>query len=101
MSGNKRGGWSGGGGAPKRPRAGADAFDDDMDGMDFEEALAHMDNDDSPDLGVPYAPEDEGVTSQNERLLKWKRPSVPQDIGQDKLIFQQIDIDYYIGRYTL
>ena len=56
---------------------------------------------DTPDLlaAGSVQPEAEGVTDQNERLLKWKRPPVPADLGEDKLVFQQIDIDHYIGAH--
>jgi len=104
MSGAKRGGgWSGGSSQSKRPRGGSaqdDEFGGDDDFPNFEESLAAMDGD-TPDLlaAGSVQPEAEGVTDQNERLLKWKRPPVPADLGEDKLVFQQIDIDHYIGAH--
>ena len=33
------------------------------------------------------------------RFIKWRRPAPPAlDTNKDKLIFQQIDIDHYIGK---
>lgn len=37
--------------------------------------------------------------STESRTLKWRRPDLPfLDVSKDALIFQQLDLDHYIGK---
>ena len=94
----KPGGPQNGPPRPKKPRA---DFDDDDEGGDFEDRLAMM-LDEEDDVGpVSGVPEEEEAAQdlQTERLIKWKRPEPSPELFKSNLVFQQIDIDHYIGAH--
>ncbi|CAI8054471.1 DNA polymerase delta catalytic subunit [Geodia barretti] len=46
--------------------------------------------------------DDEDATSSQPAMVHWKRPPPPKlDPSSDPLVFQQIDIDYYVGASTV
>ena len=48
------------------------------------------------------ADDDEDATSSQPAMVHWKRPPPPKlDPSSDPLVFQQIDIDYYVGASTV
>ncbi|XP_053671601.1 DNA polymerase delta catalytic subunit [Anopheles nili] len=59
----------------------------------FEAELANFDDDAADTARIGLGPESENTCA------KWSRPDVePLDSIKDKLVFQQIDIDHYIGQ---
>ena len=65
----------------------------------FEERLAYM-IDEEEDMfdNEPSTAQMEEFDAEK-RFIKWRRPAPPAlDTNKDKLIFQQIDIDHYIGK---
>ena len=96
------GGWRGGRGGPPPAKKFRTEDDEDNDGgRTFEEQLASMldeedDMMDGPELSTAM---EEPIESHEERFIKWRRPAPPPlNSEKDKLIFQQIDIDHYIGK---
>ena len=96
------GGWRGGRGGPPPAKKFRTEDDEDNDGgRTFEEQLASMldeedDMMDGPELTTAM---EEPIESREERFIKWRRPAPPPlNREKDKLIFQQIDIDHYIGK---
>ena len=97
------GGWLGGRGGPPPAKKFRTEDDEDNDGGrgTFEEQLASMldeedDMMDGPELSTAM---EEPIESHEERFIKWRRPAPPPlNSEKDKLIFQQIDIDHYIGK---
>ena len=96
-----RGGGSNGGPAGKRFRV----DDDDMDeGGEFESQLAAM-IDEGDDLMLDSAelmeePEEPVEDLEVDRVKRWKRPDPPQiDPSKEDFVFQQIDIDHYVGKH--
>jgi len=105
--GNRGGGWRGGRGgsreAHKPPPAKKVRTEDDDDNDapqgTFEERLAYM-IDEEEDMfdNEPSTAQMEEFDAEK-RFIKWRRPAPPAlDTNKDKLIFQQIDIDHYIGK---
>lgn len=104
----QRGSWRGnssnqsrgaGGPPPKRLRPDNDEEDE---RETFEDRLAGMLDDEEDmmigDQDVPIEVE-ETIDCQQERFSRWRRPDPPKlDVSKDKMIFQQIDIDHYIGK---
>ena len=99
--GNWRGG-SGGSGPPPAKKARAEDDDDNEGGRaTFEEQLASMldEEDEMMNGPEPSTAMEEPIECHEERFVKWRRPAPPPlDTDKDKLIFQQIDIDHYIGK---
>ena len=101
MSYRGRGGSRGGGGSQwdaKRKRPNPDCSDDEMDMEDF-----HGDD----ELFTENMPEDaeygEMAASSASTASKehWRRPQVnPHNAFKDSLVFQQLDIDHYIGKVS-
>ena len=90
-----------GGPPPKRMRSDNDGEEEEKE--TFEDRLAGM-LDDEEDMmngdeqDIPVEVE-ETIDCQEERFSRWRRPDPPKlDASKDKLIFQQIDIDHYIGK---
>lgn len=110
--GGNRGNWRGGGGRggfsrsgpppPKKFRSGEDDEDDEGPRGTFEERLAGMiEEEDELMYGgqEPSTAVEEAIESHEERFVRWRRPEPPKiNIKEDTLIFQQIDIDHYIGK---
>ena len=85
------------GGGPPAKKFRNEAEDED-EGMSFEERLAMLEDEDQIMGDVPTEVE-EAIESQEERFARWRRPTPPPlDVSKDDLIFQQIDIDHYIGK---
>lgn len=79
-----------------RPR---NDVDDDMGPSTFEKELMMLDETDDLDEAV-IVDESDIVTTESKITLprSWLRPPVaPIDPSQDKIIFQQIDVDFYKG----
>ena len=76
--------------------------DDDMDEDGFDSQLAAMIEDADEmqhDTAMIEEPEELVEDMEVSRITRWKRPIPPPlDPTQDKLQFQQIDIDHYIGK---
>ncbi|XP_076115768.1 DNA polymerase delta catalytic subunit-like [Mytilus galloprovincialis] len=72
-------------------------FDDEEDPSAFEEELAMLDEMESE----THQDTDGGMGPQDaEACAKWKRPPPPDlNIHKDKVVFQQIDVDHYIGKH--
>ena len=109
MHGNSRGrGWNGKRGSYGRggnSSAGVKKFrgDDDMDeGDDFDSQLAAMvDDGDDMQQDIAHIEEAEELVEDMEvdRITRWKRPAVRRiDPANENFVFQQIDIDNYIGK---
>ena len=109
MNGNSRGrGWNGKRGSYGKSNysngPGEKKFkaDDDMDEEGFDSQLAAMmDDGDEMQLDTAMVEEPEELVEDMEvsRISRWKRPAPPQiNPSVDKLTFQQIDIDHYIGK---
>ena len=94
---NKRvGGGSGSSGGnssqTKRPKN-----DDEDEAPNFEDHLAGLNDDDFMDIEMPVV-EGEGPEQQSS-YHKWARPEPPtMEPKKDNLIFQQIELDHYIGQ---
>ena len=104
--GNRGGGsWRGGRGGPPPAKKFRAEDDDDNDGghgggSTFEAQLASMldEEDEMMDGPEPSTAMEEPIECHEERFVRWRRPPPPSlDVKKDKLIFQQIDIDHYIG----
>jgi len=103
--GNRGGGWRGGRGgsreAHKPPPAKKVRTEDDDDAPQgtFEERLSYMiDEEEEMFDNEPSTAQMEEFDAEK-RFIKWRRPAPPAlDTNKDKLIFQQIDIDHYIGK---
>ena len=105
-----RGKPRGGRGGGSTPRSGPPPskklrHDDDDDGEapmgTFEERLAGMlDEEDDLVYGQDTPTEmEEVIESHEERFVRWRRPPPPPlNTEKDTLVFQQIDIDHYIGK---
>jgi DNA polymerase delta subunit 1 len=95
MNSKKRGGYSGGGAGSqtKRPRQ-----DDDEDAPGtFEQYLATMEDDDMEAEDAPVGAEGQGP-AQESTYDRWARPKLPElNPASDKLVFQQLELDHYIG----
>ena len=109
MHNNSRGrGWNGKRGSFGRGgnnSMGAKKFrgDDDMDeGDDFDSQLATMvDDGDDMQQDIAHIEEAEELVEDMEvdRITRWKRPAAPRiDPANENFVFQQIDIDNYIGK---
>ena len=74
--------------------------EDDFDDMDIDmEEFEDIDMNGGGGQEIPLELE-ETIESQEERFAKWRRPDPPPiDETKDDLIFQQIDIDFYIGKH--
>ena len=103
-NGGKRGGYgsqgsNSGGPGSKRFRGG---MDEDMEEGQFETQLAAMlDEEDEfrDSLGVMEEPEEPVEDIAGDRIKRWKRPDPPQiDPSKESLVFQQLEVDHYIGR---
>lgn len=98
------GGWS----SQKHPSSGSQGSsgptakkfrgDDDDDDM-FDDAFDDMDDDFGGGSGQALMEEEElGQDVEKERTKSWMRPEPPvHDPGTQSLVFQQIEIDFYIG----
>ena len=78
-----------------------DDAEEDMDMMDdYDEDDALMAEMDLDDQGNGEAMEEDPVGSMEDGRAQWKRPDVG-DLrpNQDNLVFQQIEIDHYIGEF--
>lgn len=93
MHGIKRSGGSAFGAGQKRPRQ---DDDDDMPGS-FEEHLANLVEED--DLELDDSPRFDGEGPDQESTYhRWARPALPTlEPAKDKLIFQQLELDHYVG----
>ena len=95
--GSKRGGYSGGvGGGGSQSKKPKNDDDDDFPET-FEDQLAGMEEDDmmESDFNIP---EGDGPALES-TYIKWTRPSPPVlDPKTDKICFQQVELDHYIGR---
>ena len=96
--GNRNGGQSNGhsNGPPVKKFRAEDDFDDmDIDMEEFED----IEMNGAGGQEIPLELE-ETIESQEERFAKWRRPDPPKiDVTKDDLVFQQIDIDFYIGKH--
>ena len=91
--GGGRGGYSGNSSQPKKPRN----DEDEEDTPNFEDHLAGLEDEDFIDCDFP-ASEAEGPEQQLTHQ-KWSRPNPPSlDPSRDKLVFQQVELDHYIGQ---
>jgi len=71
--------------------------DDDDDAPNFEDHLAGLDDDEFMDCDFPVE-ESEGPQQQTTHQ-KWARPDPPTlNPSSDKLVFQQVEVDHYIGK---
>ena len=96
MYGNKRGGFSGGPGPSQAKKPKNEDEDEDFPGT-FEDHLACLDEDDMMDTDFSI-PEGEGVAMES-TYAKWTRPAPPSlDPAKDSLVFQQVELDHYIGK---
>lgn len=100
--GANRGSWRGRGGAQSNggPPVKKYRAEDDFDDMDIDmEEFEDIDMNGGGGQEIPLELE-ETIESQEERFAKWRRPDPPPiDETKDDLIFQQIDIDFYIGKH--
>ena len=99
--GANRGSWRGRGGAQSNgPPVKKIRTEDDFDDMDIDmEEFEDIDMNGGGGQEIPLELE-ETIESQEERFAKWRRPDPPPiDETKDDLIFQQIDIDFYIGKH--
>lgn len=73
-------------------------FDDGFDDFDFESALDE-ENMEMENMNNTNTVAAEGDGPENiQTYEKWTRPALPQiDSKRDKVVFQQIDIDHYLG----
>lgn len=101
------GGWSGqkhsstgsqGSSGPKKFRG-----DDDDDDVMFDDAFEDMDDDFGGGSGPGLMEEEElGQDVEMERAKSWRRPDpAPHDPNTQSLVFQQIEIDYFICTFNL
>ena len=89
----ERGGYSCNSSQPKKPRN----DEDEEDTPNFEDHLAGLEDEDFMDCDFP-ASEAEGPEQQLTHQ-KWSRPNPPSlDPSRDKLVFQQVELDHYIGQ---
>lgn len=107
--GGNRGNWRGGRGGGARPgpppakkfRANDDEDEEGPQGT-FEERLAGMlEEEDELMYGgqEPSTVAEEAIETDDEKFKRWKRPAPPElKPSEDTLVFQQIDIDHYIGK---
>jgi len=73
--------------------------DDDNNGPSFEEHLANLADEemDANDL-LTQASIEEGI-DEEEAFKMWARPDLPElSASKDKLVFQQLELDHYIGK---
>ena len=102
--GNYRGGGGSRGGYSKNGQPPAKKFradDDDEEGPSgtFEERLAEMLDEEDNMMHEPSTAMEEVLESHEEKFVRWRRPPPPElNIKNDKLIFQQLDIDHYIAK---
>ena len=100
----KRGAYGKGGNGntgPGQKRFRGDEENEDAD--DFNTQTAMMDDEDfhniAHDVAMMEEPEEIVEDIEISRRKKWQRPDPPQiDPSNEKFIFQQIDIDSYIGK---
>ena len=102
--GGNRGNWRGGhgGSRPGPPPAKKFRAEDDEDDEgargSFEDRLAGM-LEEEDELLQPSTAMEEPIECHEERFVRWRRPAPPPlDAEKDTLIFQQIDINHYIGK---
>lgn len=80
----------------KKPKISGNDDEDDYQGGSFEEDLAMMDDMMDEMADTPKF-EGEGPETQV-TSIKWSRPNPPSiDPSKDALIFQQLDLDHYVG----
>jgi DNA polymerase delta subunit 1 len=102
--GRGRGGGRGGGSGGPPAKKSRNDDDDNGDGESFEQRLGGMlDEEDELVYGGGQEPQtqmEEAMYTQEERFSRWRRPAPPPlDVDKDDIIFQQIDIDHYIGKH--
>jgi len=97
MHGMKRGGGRGGGyGGSQQKRPRPDGDEEDTPGS-FEEHLANLMEEEETEYDDSPRMEGEGP-KQESTYDRWARPKLPDyKPEEDKLVFQQLDIDHYIG----